>query len=50
MATNEDLLVLEVVDENDRPVPHGVVGRKVLVTTLSNWPAPIGWSGWNVSA
>jgi phenylacetate-CoA ligase len=36
----EDLLVLEVVDENDRPVPPGVVGHKVLVTTLFNRTLP----------
>ena len=36
----EDLLVLEVVDENYRPVPSGVVGHKVLVTTLFNRTLP----------
>jgi phenylacetate-CoA ligase len=36
----EDLLVLEVVDENYRPVPAGVVGHKVLVTTLFNRTLP----------
>ena len=40
LHVNEDLLVLEVVDENDRPVPHGVLGRKVLVTTLFNRTLP----------
>jgi phenylacetate-CoA ligase len=36
----EDLLVLEVVDENDRPVPPGVAGHKLLVTTLFNRTMP----------
>jgi phenylacetate-CoA ligase len=36
----EDLLVLEVVDENNRPVPPGVAGHKVLVTTLFNRTLP----------
>ena len=36
----EDLLVLEVVDENDRPVPPGVAGQKLLVTTLFNRTLP----------
>jgi phenylacetate-coenzyme A ligase PaaK-like adenylate-forming protein len=37
----EDLLVLEVVDENNRPVPPGVVGQKVLVTNLFNRALPL---------
>ena len=36
----EDLLVLEVVDENDQPVPPGVAGHKLLVTTLFNRTLP----------
>jgi phenylacetate-CoA ligase len=36
----QDLLVLEVVDENDRPVPPGVAGHKLLVTTLFNRTLP----------
>ncbi|HYG91577.1 MAG TPA: AMP-binding protein [Azospirillum sp.] len=36
----EDLLVLEVVDENNRPVPPGVTGHKVLVTNLFNRALP----------
>jgi phenylacetate-CoA ligase len=36
----EDLLVFEVVDEDDRPVPPGVAGHKVLVTTLFNRTLP----------
>jgi phenylacetate-CoA ligase len=37
----EDLLVLEVVDEHDRPVPPGVPGHKVLVTNLVNRTQPL---------
>ncbi|HZA65820.1 MAG TPA: AMP-binding protein [Geminicoccaceae bacterium] len=36
----EDLLVVEVVDENNRPVPPGVAGHKLLVTTLFNRTLP----------
>ena len=36
----EDLLVLEVVDESNRPVPPGVAGHKLLVTTLFNRTLP----------
>jgi phenylacetate-CoA ligase len=36
----EDLLVLEVVDEHNQPAPPGVVGHKVLVTTLFNRTLP----------
>jgi phenylacetate-coenzyme A ligase PaaK-like adenylate-forming protein len=32
----EDLVVLEVVDERNRPVPPGVPGHKVLLTNLVN--------------
>jgi phenylacetate-CoA ligase len=34
----EDLVMTEVVDEDNRPVPPGVYGTKVLVTAL--FPAP----------
>jgi phenylacetate-CoA ligase len=37
----EDLVVLEVVDEHNHPVPPGVVGHKVLVTTLFNRTLPL---------
>jgi phenylacetate-coenzyme A ligase PaaK-like adenylate-forming protein len=30
----EDSIILEVVDEHNRPVPAGVAGHKLLVTTL----------------
>ena len=37
----EDLLVVEVVDERNRPVPPGVPGFKVLVTNLVNRTQPL---------
>jgi phenylacetate-CoA ligase len=37
----DDLLVLEVVDRNNRPVPPGVRGDKVLVTQLFNRAMPL---------
>jgi phenylacetate-CoA ligase len=37
----EDLVVLEVVDEENRPVPPGVPGRKVLLTNLVNQVQPL---------
>jgi phenylacetate-CoA ligase len=37
----EDLLVYEVVDEHNRPVPAGLTGHKVLVTTLYNRTFPL---------
>jgi phenylacetate-CoA ligase len=37
----EDLIVLEVVDEHNRPVPPGVLGHKILVTTLYNRAFPL---------
>lgn len=37
----EDLIVLEVVDEDNRPVPPGVAGNKILVTTLFNRALPL---------
>jgi phenylacetate-CoA ligase len=37
----EDLFVLEVVDDAGRPVPAGVQGAKVLVTSLANDVLPI---------
>jgi phenylacetate-coenzyme A ligase PaaK-like adenylate-forming protein len=36
MDVLEDLVVLEVVDERNRPVPPGVPGHKVLLTNLVN--------------
>jgi putative adenylate-forming enzyme len=37
----EDLLVVEVVDELNRPVPAGATGHKVLITTLFNRTFPL---------
>jgi len=37
----EDLLVVEVVDERNRPVPPGTPGYKVLVTNLVNHAQPL---------
>jgi phenylacetate-CoA ligase len=37
----EDLVVIEVVDEHDRPVPPGVPGHKVLLTNLVNHAQPL---------
>jgi phenylacetate-CoA ligase len=37
----EDLVLVEVVDEHDRPVPPGVPGHRVLVTNLVNRTQPL---------
>jgi phenylacetate-coenzyme A ligase PaaK-like adenylate-forming protein len=37
----EDLVVVEVVDQRDRPVPPGVPGHKVLLTSLVNRVQPL---------
>jgi phenylacetate-coenzyme A ligase PaaK-like adenylate-forming protein len=37
----EDLVVTEVVDENNQPVPAGTVGAKVLVTVLFSRTQPL---------
>ncbi len=37
----EDMIVFEVVDEQNRPVPEGVPGAKVLVTNLFNRVLPL---------
>lgn len=37
----EDLFILEVVDEQYRPVPDGVPGDKVLLTNLFNYAQPL---------
>jgi phenylacetate-coenzyme A ligase PaaK-like adenylate-forming protein len=41
LHVSEDLIVLEVVDERDRPVPPGVPGHKLLVTSLVNRALPL---------
>ncbi|MBP7766179.1 MAG: hypothetical protein K4445_10650 [Deltaproteobacteria bacterium] len=37
----EDLTILEVVDRNNRPVPAGRAGSKVLLTNLFNYTQPL---------
>jgi phenylacetate-CoA ligase len=37
----EDLVMLEVVDDDSRPVPPGTAGAKVLVTNLENRTLPL---------
>jgi len=41
MHVNADWAILEVVDENNRPVPDGEKGAKVLITNLANHVQPI---------
>ena len=41
LHVNEDLVVLEVVDERNQPVPPGVPGYKVLVTSLVGRTLPL---------
>jgi phenylacetate-coenzyme A ligase PaaK-like adenylate-forming protein len=41
MNLYEDLSIVEVVDEHNRPVPPGVPGFKVLVTNLVNYTQPL---------
>jgi phenylacetate-coenzyme A ligase PaaK-like adenylate-forming protein len=38
---NDELAILEVVDANNRPVPDGTPGSKVLLTNLYNMAQPI---------
>lgn len=38
---NDELAILEVVDTDNRPVPHGTPGSKVLLTNLYNMAQPI---------
>jgi phenylacetate-CoA ligase len=37
----EDLLIVEIVDSEGRPVPDGEVGDKVLLTNLGNFTQPL---------
>ncbi|MBC8038265.1 MAG: phenylacetate--CoA ligase family protein [Rhizobiales bacterium] len=37
----EDLLIYEAVDDRNRPVPNGVLGAKLLLTTLTNRVFPL---------
>src|SRR5258705_4866808 len=41
MHVNADWAMMEVVDENNRPVPAGQKGAKVLVTNLANYAQPL---------
>jgi phenylacetate-coenzyme A ligase PaaK-like adenylate-forming protein len=41
MHVNADWAILENVDENNRPVPAGQRGAKVLVTNLANYAQPM---------
>jgi phenylacetate-coenzyme A ligase PaaK-like adenylate-forming protein len=41
MHVFEDLLLVEVVDQKYRPVPHGEFGTKILVTTLFSRTQPL---------
>ena len=41
MHVNSDWALLEVVDENNEPVPDGELGAKVLVTNLANYTQPM---------
>ena len=38
---NADWAILEVVDADNRPVPPGVLGHKVLLTNLANYTQPL---------
>ncbi|MGM9538807.1 MAG: hypothetical protein ACI3VN_10800 [Candidatus Onthomonas sp.] len=38
---NEDWVIVEAVDENNRPVPYGQQSAKILVTNLANYVQPI---------
>lgn len=37
----EDMMIAEVVDEEDRPVPDGTPGRKILLTNLFQFREPL---------
>lgn len=37
----EDMVILEVVDEDNKPVPPGTFGKKVLATVLWNYTLPL---------
>jgi phenylacetate-coenzyme A ligase PaaK-like adenylate-forming protein len=41
MHVNADWALLEVVDENNQPVPDGEKGARVLITNLANFVQPI---------
>lgn len=41
MHLSEDLIIVEVVDENNQPVPLGVFGEKLLITVLFSRTVPL---------
>ncbi len=41
LELTDDLLVVEVVDADDRPVAPGELGEKILVTNLANFTLPL---------
>jgi phenylacetate-coenzyme A ligase PaaK-like adenylate-forming protein len=41
LEISEDVLVVEVVDQHDRPVPPGTPGARVLVTNLVDYAQPL---------
>ena len=41
MHAFEDLAIIEVVDEHNKPVPDGTRGHKILITNLYNYTQPI---------
>ena len=41
LEIHEDVVLVEVVDERDRPVPPGTPGFKVLITNLVNFAQPL---------
>jgi phenylacetate-coenzyme A ligase PaaK-like adenylate-forming protein len=41
MHVNVDWAIMEVVDEQNRPVPAGQKGAKVLITNLANYAQPL---------
>jgi phenylacetate-CoA ligase len=41
MHLMEDLVIFEVVDQNNRPVPPGVYGNKLLITVLGSRTQPL---------
>src|SRR5262249_16035326 len=41
LLVNEDVVVLEIVDDENRPVPPGATGSKVLLTNLVNRALPL---------
>ena len=38
---NEDMMIVEIVDDDDKPVPSGQPGSKILVTTFFSTAIPV---------